>query len=109
MSPFLASQWLPNIHRHSGSKDAVITVVRDQSWVSVQIEGHGHGISAEKIKGTRADGGVGLRGMLEQFRQLGGELSVESNSSATTVEARLPVQAQTANEGRMARHPGTMK
>ena len=35
--------------------------------------------------------GVGIRGMRERLRQLGGTLEVKSNGSGTVVVARLPV------------------
>jgi signal transduction histidine kinase len=36
--------------------------------------------------------GVGLRGMSERLRQLGGTLDLSSNESGTKVRATLPVQ-----------------
>ncbi len=34
---------------------------------------------------------VGIRGMRERLRQLGGSLEIDSNDSGTVVAARLPV------------------
>ena len=38
--------------------------------------------------------GVGLRGMNERMRQLGGKLRLISGKSGTTVTATVPVSAQ---------------
>jgi len=35
--------------------------------------------------------GVGIRGMRERLRQLGGSLEIDCNSGGTIVEARLPI------------------
>jgi len=35
--------------------------------------------------------GVGIRGMRERLRQLGGSLEIECNGGGTIVEARLPI------------------
>jgi signal transduction histidine kinase len=38
-------------------------------------------------------GGVGLRGMRERIRRLGGTLAIDSNESGTTVRIRLPIHS----------------
>jgi signal transduction histidine kinase len=43
----------------------------------------------EAIRDSCETTGVGLRGMTERMRQLGGKLEVVSSSSGTTVRARL--------------------
>lgn len=69
---------LTNIHRHSGSKTARVKVWRDGNDVCVEIEDEGKGIAAEKRSetGTAEKEGVGIRGMRERIRQLGGTLEI---------------------------------
>lgn len=60
--------------------------------VKLEVIDDGRGVNAETLSniasGTTA--GVGLRGMRERVRQVGGNLEVRSNGKGTTVIARLP-------------------
>jgi signal transduction histidine kinase len=84
---------LTNIHRHSESPMAKIRIARSAGDVRVQVEDRGKGISSEKQDELASVGtpGVGLRGMRERIRQLGGNLEIHSNGHGTVVEARLPI------------------
>lgn len=89
----VVQECLTNIHRHSGSQLANIRCRQFENQVVVEVSDQGTGISTEKLA-TMAGGatpGVGLRGMRERMRQLGGDLEVTSGSNGTVVIARLPV------------------
>jgi signal transduction histidine kinase len=84
---------LTNIHRHSESPTARIRITSSDGQICVEIEDRGKGIPAEKQFEMASTGtpGVGMRGMRERLRQLGGSLDIHSNSKGTLVVARLPV------------------
>ncbi len=84
---------LTNIHRHSESSSATIRIAAFDNEVHVEVEDRGKGISAEKQLEMASAGtpGVGIRGMRERLRQLGGSLEIESNGKGTRIVARLPV------------------
>jgi signal transduction histidine kinase len=90
---------LTNIHRHADSPIAKITVARTASDVRVQVADVGKGISPEKQEEMAALGtpGVGIRGMRERIRQLGGSLDINSNGKGTVVVARLPIVGNSAS------------
>lgn len=94
----VVQECLTNIHRHAGSPTAGIRIVQDEACLRVEIEDAGKGIPFEKGSafGSSAHTGVGLRGMRERLRQLGGTLQVQSNSPGTRVTAILPVLRATA-------------
>ena len=94
----VVQECLTNIHRHAGSPTAGIRIVQDEACLRVEIEDAGKGIPFEKRSafGSSPHTGVGLRGMRERLRQLGGTLQVQSNSSGTRVTAILPVLRATA-------------
>ncbi len=89
----VVQECLTNIHRHAGSPTAGIRIIQDEACLRVEIEDAGKGIPLEKGSafGSSAHTGVGLRGMRERLRQLGGTLEVQSNSPGTRVTAILPV------------------
>ena len=84
---------LTNIHRHSESPTATIRITAADGQVRVEIEDRGRGIPPEKQFEMASTGtpGVGIRGMRERLRQLGGSLDIHSNGKGTVVVARLPV------------------
>jgi len=89
----VVQECLTNIHRHSESPVARIRITRSDGQISVEVEDEGKGIPPEKRAALDSGGspGVGIRGMRERLRQLGGTLEVNSNGVGTVVVARLPV------------------
>jgi signal transduction histidine kinase len=89
----VVQECLTNIHRHAGSPTAGIRITQDEACLRVEIEDAGKGIPLEKESMFASSGhtGVGLRGMRERLRQLGGTLQIKSNGHGTQVTAILPV------------------
>ena len=90
----IVQECLTNVYRHSGSKTAVIRIMptRDKS-LSVQVCDEGKGIPFDHRVSVLVGNnhGVGLSGMRERVRELGGTLDIQSNENGTTVTALLPV------------------
>lgn len=87
---------LTNIHRHSGSKTARIKIRLEGNDVCLDVEDDGKGIALEKhleIEPTDRVG-VGLRGMNERIRQLGGtlEVGVRPNGTGTRLLVCVPLK-----------------
>jgi len=85
---------LTNIHRHSGSHQARIRLVRGSTQLNLEVEDEGKGIPREIRNGSLAAAaglGVGILGMRERLRQLGGRLDIDSNGHGTTVRAAVPL------------------
>lgn len=84
---------LTNVHRHSGSLTAHVRVMMQDGTLTVEVSDKGKGIAGDVMETTNGEAvgtlGVGLRGMNERMRQLGGKLEVLSNSDGTTVTATL--------------------
>jgi PAS domain S-box-containing protein len=88
----LVQESLTNIHRHSGSKTALIRIEREENTVHLRIEDQGRGMTPERLAEIQSHGtGVGIRGMRERVRHFRGDLVIESNRSGTRVHAILPL------------------
>jgi len=89
----VVQECLTNIHRHSESPIARIRLRQRDDHVRVEIEDKGKGIPPEKQEEMTSSGtpGVGIRGMRERLRQLGGTLEIKSNGSGTIVVVELPL------------------
>jgi signal transduction histidine kinase len=90
----VAQECLTNIHRHSGSRTAGIRVRQEGASVRVDVEDTGKGMVLEKECGfiPSAHSGVGLRGMRERLRLLGGTLQLQSDTCGTRVTAVIPIE-----------------
>jgi signal transduction histidine kinase len=97
----LVQECLTNIHRHSESPTATIGVVQSNGQVRIEVRDQGKGIPPDKRIELLSAGtpGVGLRGMRERLRQLGGTLEINSdgNGSGTQIVVRLPVANSASN------------
>src|ERR1700674_3370578 len=90
----IVQEGLTNIHRHSGSKTATISLSRSADSVLLRIEDHGNGISPEKLVAIRAQRtGVGITGMRERVRHLKGVMDIQSNGTGATISVTFPVPA----------------
>jgi PAS domain S-box-containing protein len=90
----LVQECLTNVHRHSGSKTAVIRIAREPDKIYAEVQDHGRGISQDRLAEIQSRGvGVGIRGMRERVRQSHGELTVDSNPLGTKITAIFPAQS----------------
>ena len=87
---------LTNVHRHSGSETVAVRAEIEAGAVLLEVKDQGKGIPAEVLKESGYDErmalGVGLRGMSERTKQLGGTLEVLSSGEGTTIRATIPCQ-----------------
>lgn len=83
----VVQECLTNVYRHSGSASCSIKLQREQEWLQLEVHDAGKGMPSQ----VKASSGVGIRGMKERVRHLGGTLEVTSNGGGTTVVARVPL------------------
>ena len=87
---------LTNVQRHSGSATAEVLLSRTENAVTLRITDRGKGFPTQILEQGNQDWkgavGVGLRGMAERLRQLGGSLDISSNQSGTQVRVSLPIR-----------------
>lgn len=91
---------LTNIHRHSGSPRADVSLARTSQDITLRIRDFGKGIPAELLERFRTSGsnvGVGLAGMRERVREQGGHFDIESSEAGTTVIAHMAVESAPRN------------
>lgn len=84
---------LTNIHRHSASKTASISIKASDKRLTLEIKDRGKGMSADNLTGAGRASGVGIAGMSERLTDLGGVLTISSDSSGTIVTASIPLIA----------------
>jgi signal transduction histidine kinase len=88
----VVQECLTNIHRHSGSLTAKISVSRTDDEVRVEIVDKGNGIPAERRQADKVIPGVGLMGIEERMRRFGGTVDIASAEHGTKVVATMPLK-----------------
>jgi signal transduction histidine kinase len=90
----IVQECLTNVYRHSGSKTARIKISHAQDkLLNVQVSDEGKGMSGTNGTFTPvgSNHGVGMSGMRERVRELGGALEIQSTGNGTIVTATVPV------------------
>jgi signal transduction histidine kinase len=83
----IVQESLTNIHRHSGSETAVVRIENGGGELRLEIRDDGCGMPPEMLRPTGIvnGAGVGLQGMRERVRELGGNLDIASRPDHGTV------------------------
>jgi PAS domain S-box-containing protein len=87
---------LTNVHRHSESTRVEIRLSVDERRVQMEIQDFGHGIAAgtmRQLLNGGAKGSVGIAGMRERARELGGSLQITSDPKGTVLTLTLPLKS----------------
>jgi signal transduction histidine kinase len=82
----LVQEALNNAATHASAKNAKVTVAQGSDKITIEVTDDGHGFNPERQRG------MGILGMEERVRRLGGNLTIESApGKGATVKAELPL------------------
>ncbi len=82
----LVQEALNNAATHASAKNAKVTIAQNSDKITVEIADDGHGFDPERQRG------MGILGMEERVRRLGGMLSINSSpGKGASVKAALPL------------------
>jgi len=86
---------LTNVHRHSGASLAKVLIRQEAAQVVLEVRDNGRGLPADALARFEQAGtgmGVGLTGMLERVRELGGTMKLEAaENGGTCLRIVLPL------------------
>ncbi len=88
----IVQEALSNVFRHAASESARVEIVGQSEQIVVRVRDYGKGVSPRIARmESSAQLGVGITGMRERVRQLGGDLLITRAEPGTLVEARIPL------------------
>ena len=93
----VVQECLTNVHRYSQAANAWIRIAVTPDKFRLEVQDDGKGIGAAHLPMKPADEisfGVGIPGMRERLRELGGSLEIQSRGHGTRIIATIPL-----NEG----------
>jgi signal transduction histidine kinase len=111
----IVQEALTNVHRHSKSRSATIRLVRADGKVRMEVKDQGVGMPRPSAAtGWVSPLGIGIAGMRERVKQLGGLFEIKSKPKrGTAVCVELPVmegpQFAGDNPGRSTRRKGSSR
>jgi signal transduction histidine kinase len=98
---------LTNVHRHSGSESVEICLRRNGAEIELLISDRGRGLPQDVLRcfeTTGSNTGVGLAGMRERVKELGGQMQIRSDACGTVLSVRIPIgEWQATRDGVAAR------
>jgi len=88
---------LTSIHLHSASRRARVALVKEHGQVIVRVSDNGQGMpqqgragKSEIIRITS----IGITGMRQRLKQVGGDVEIDSNPGGITVTARISLSKE---------------
>jgi two-component system, NarL family, sensor kinase len=88
----VVQEGLSNIHRHSQSVSATVSLRKDPDNVVLEVKDQGKGMPGGPAGGDYWAAGGGLAGIQERVHELGGSLQVKPNHPGTAVIATIPLE-----------------
>lgn len=93
----IVQEGLANIARHASSARARVSLRKEEEQVILRIEDFGCGLPSALPRSAENEVlGVGIPGMRQRMRQLGGRLEISSSRRGTVVAAVVPVEGRVA-------------
>lgn len=83
----IVQESLRNVIKHSGSQEAAVVLSATGGSVRLSVSDMGNGFDLHSAK---AKSGLGLIGMTERLRSVGGEISILSNERGTKIRVSIP-------------------
>jgi signal transduction histidine kinase len=68
---------LPNVVKHAGARNATIRLSKEDTWIKCSVIDDGHSTEPFKLNEANSDG-LGLMGIEERVKAIGGELRIKS-------------------------------
>ncbi len=84
---------LTNVFRHSGARQAWISLTQREGEVVVSVRDDGKGVADGIVELRSGVPGVGIRGMSERAKEFGGQLQVAKAHPGTIVKLTIPLSA----------------
>jgi signal transduction histidine kinase len=88
---------LTNVHRHAASPRVEVTLTAEKQSLTLSIRDYGKGIPEQILNEFNQSGthvGVGLAGIRERVKELGGTFEIRNEEPGTTLRAIVPVSGQ---------------
>jgi len=88
----IVQEAVTNVFRHSGAREAWVTLVKDDTQIVGTVRDNGKGITDGVMEGRPDRIGVGIGGMRQRVKEFGGDLRIGNANPGTFVEVTVPIE-----------------
>jgi signal transduction histidine kinase len=100
----IVQEAVTNVFRHSGAREAWVTLMKDDSQIVGTVRDNGKGITDGVMEGRPDRIGVGIGGMRQRVKEFGGDLRIGNANPGTFVEVTVPIEPAAADAQGSARN-----
>jgi signal transduction histidine kinase len=93
----IVQEALTNVFRHSHARRAVVTLIHNERSLVLTVRDDGKGVGEQTMQFQPGSIGVGLGGMRERARELGGDLRMKNANPGTILEIVIPSPVPTSS------------
>ena len=90
----IVQEAITNVFLHSQARKASVTLVQKDNSVLLTVRDDGKGVPERTAQLRPGSIGIGISGMRERARELGGELHISDGNPGTIVEVHIPAALQ---------------
>jgi signal transduction histidine kinase len=94
----IVQEALTNVFRHSEARTACVTLIQKENSLLLRVQDDGKGVAEQTAQLRPGSIGVGIGGMRERARELGGDLRITNSNPGTTVEILIPSMIVSAQD-----------
>jgi signal transduction histidine kinase len=87
----IVQEALTNVLRHSGAQSASVELIQSDGRINLCIRDDGKGMSPATIQFHPGSVGIGIAGMRQRIKELGGQIKLENQSPGCLVEITIPM------------------
>jgi signal transduction histidine kinase len=91
----IVQEALTNVLRHSGAERATVELGQNHNQITLRIRDNGKGLSTETIQFLPGSVGIGIAGMRQRIKELGGQIRLENIRPGCAVEVTIPMSRET--------------
>jgi signal transduction histidine kinase len=89
----IVQEALTNVFRHADAQKARIALTVRDGYIVVTVSDDGKGVAESVVQFQGGTIGIGITGMRQRVKELGGELQLRNANPGTVVEAIIPASA----------------
>ena len=94
----IVQEALTNVFRHSQARTACVKLIQSENSLLLAVRDDGKGLPEETAQLRPGSIGIGIGGMRERARELGGELRMSNANPGTIVEIVIPAMIASSQE-----------
>jgi signal transduction histidine kinase len=89
----IVQEALTNVFRHSGARNARVTLARSENQIMVMVRDDGKGVAKHILEFRPGSIGIGIAGMRQRVKEFGGEVRMQNTNPGTLVEVTVPISS----------------